>query len=35
MERITLRDGIYLERVQKMQALARANGYDVIIIASD
>lgn len=35
MERITLRDGIYLERVQKMQALARTNGYDVIIIASD
>lgn len=35
MERITLRDDIYLERVQKMQALAREQGYDVIIIASD
>jgi len=35
MERITLRDDIYLERVQKMQALAVDNGYDVIIIASD
>ena len=35
MTRPVLRAETYLQRVKRMQALARVNGYDVIIIAAD
>lgn len=35
MSRLQIRTEIYLQRVKRMQELARENGYDVIIIASD